>query len=476
MARLEVLPPHDLAAERAVLGSMLISERAVATALERLRSADFYAVPHRQVFGVMRELRERQPPVPVDPLTLQHALRARSLLEPCGGMAYLGELTESTPTAAHIEHYARIVAQCSRRRSAIALAGEYTERAYAGEQEAEVLDEWLLGELLARRRLTTADPVRFRDVVQSVVERVRDRKPVVTLKTGLPSLDAVTGGFEPGDLVIVCARTRMGKTALLRQLADHCISGFGPAVYVSLEMSPESLATRALASVSGYPYRDIRDGATWVNGIPIPFSDDDIEALGLWADRLKDRAHDLWIDTRCRTMEQLRTAARSWVAQHGMKALFIDYVQLLRLERARNRVEEVGSIARDAKELAAELRVPVVMAAQASRAVEQRSWERKRKGASSGDLLRVSDLQWASELEQAANVILLINRHPDCPAPRLSLGKKDAVYPVLVDVAKARNDAGGAVRLTFDRPRFAFEEWSPREERDGMECELILGE
>lgn len=460
MGLTDFLPPQSLEAEMAALGSALMSRNAALLLVEKLGAEDFYVEAHRKLFAAMQTLRKQDRPI--DTLTLPEELRRRDWLEAVGGLAYVLQIAESAPTAAHIKQYVEIVREKSRLRSGITLSDEYRAHCLQAELGADELDDWLIREVLKRRGKLDEDPVTRRELLQREKERAREQRRAEILRCPLDALQELAGGLEGGDLCLIGGRPGMGKSALLLQWADYCIREFGPAAYISLEMGGDQLARRSIASRSGMTYREIRDLAKQGAYGWEPFNEGDIQEFEGWVDEVADTPYDLWVDEVCGNLDRLVSSAYRWVAQYGIKALFVDYVQIIHAAGTRSRVEEVTLVGRTLKQVASRLRIPVIVASAANREVEKRGGDQRKKGEPEKPaLLRMSDLLWSSELEFAANMVLLLNRHPKYPPPAPEFRIQETEVPVLLDVNKSRNGNSDLLALTFNKPMFKFEEHRP---------------
>src|SRR5881628_2035179 len=343
------VPPQSLEAEEAVLGGILLDNAALDRVTELVQADDFYREVHRKVFRAMLDLSARNEPS--DLITLAEVLKARGELADVGGSAYLAELAERVPTAAHVAQYAKIVRDKSILRGLIGAATEIAMHGYEGAGDvAELLDraEQLIFGISDRK--VKPEFVRISDLlVESLktIERLYEQKQAVTgVPSGFHDLDNLTAGFQPSDLVIVAGRPSMGKTALCLNIAEHAAlrADVGVAIF-SLEMSKEQLALRMLCSESRVDLKRVRTGH---------LSDREFPKLAMAAGRLADAP--IYIDdTPALSVLELRAKARRLkrdpAARLGL--VVVDYIQLMRSSEGRdNREQETSEISRSLKALA----------------------------------------------------------------------------------------------------------------------------
>jgi replicative DNA helicase len=432
-------PPHNLEAEKSVLGAVLLDERHLYPLLieEHLRPEDFYREQHGLVFATMIEL--YQGDHKIDQLTVAENLRARGKLEEVGGAEAIDELTAWVPTAGHARDYGRIVRDNARMRAL--LTTSYEIQASVLSRDAPPRD---LLERAERSVLEIAQDERqktFRwvsDVLSEETDKLHRLSLSKTALTGTPSgfkdIDDITGGFQPGNMVVIAARPSMGKSALVANIAENAaLEGHAVALF-SLEMSESELAQRFVASQSRTPGDLLRRGRVAENKWQKI-----LEACNKLAEA------PLWIDDSSDTsVLDVRAKARRLHNQveGGLGLIIIDYLQLMRHEgRVENRVEQVGQISRGLKGLARELKVPVIALSQLSRAVEQRGGEKRPI---------LSDLRESGQVEQDADLVMFIYREEYYDKESERQGEADII------IAKHRNGPVGEVVLTFQNqyPKF----------------------
>ena len=398
--------PHNLEAERSVLGAILVHNDAFNLAAQVIDSQDFYRDAHRRIFDRMVALNERHDAI--DFVTLKEELARAGELDEVGGPAYVAGLADGVPRATNVEYYARIVKEKSTLRSLIYAASKIVSNAYEADQESDlILDE-----------------------AESAIFAVADDR----LKSGFVDLDEMTRGLQGGDLIIVAARPSMGKTSLVLNIAQY-VAALGDQVvgFFSLEMSKESLFLRLLTSEAQIDGHRLMSGAIGGNDYHrISHALEKLNAMKLFID-----------DTANVGVLEMRAKSRRLQSEHGLNLLVVDYIQLMSGRgRFENRTLELASISRSLKGLAKELNVPIVVLSQLSRAPEARSDHRP----------QLSDLRESGALEQDADVVILIyrddvyNKDPNSP---------DAGTAELI-LAKQRNGPTGVVRLAFLREQTRF--------------------
>jgi len=440
-ASLERIPPQNLEAEQSVLGSMLLDKEAIIIASEYLKPADFYREAHRQIFQAVCALCDRDEPV--DLVTLAEELRTRSVLEAVGGMGALTQLANAVPTSANISYYARIVREKAVLRTLINTATRIVSRSFeaAGEVD-EILDEAEQAIFEVARRSGPQGFAAMKEVLKDAFERIDklwgNKGGVTGLPTGFPDLDHITCGLQNSDLIIIAARPSMGKTTLALNIAQHiAVNEKLPAAVFSLEMSKEQLAQRMLCAQASIDANRLRRGY---------LSEEDYPKLTRAAGPLS--ASPLFIDdTPAISALEMRARARRLKAEHGLSAVFIDYLQLMRgSERAENRQQEISAISRSLKALAKELNVPVVALSQLSREVEKRDKKRP----------ILSDLLESGGIEANADVVAFIYRE--------GYYNQEAENKPLTEViiAKQRNGPVGTIQLYFKENQNKFVSISPR--------------
>ncbi len=453
---IERVPPQNLEAEQSTLGSMMIESTALEKGMEILRPEDFYRPAHQLVFDALISLSERDEPA--DLITLQEELRKREKLEDCGGTEYLMALVDTVPTAANIEHYARIVERKSVLRKLIAAGTEIIGLAQTEDENVDAVtdraEQLIFG--VAQRRIGEY----FRPITPLVMQtwewidkRYHDKGVASGVSTGFTKLDHLTSGLQPSDFIIIAGRPSMGKTALAMDIAVNAALKAKETVAIfTIEMSAEQLVQRMVCANARANAHRLRTGY---------FNDDE------WV-KLSEASSRLWNapiyidDTTDITALGMRAKCRRLRAEHGLGLVVVDYLQLMRSHRnIDNRVQEISEIARGLKGLARELKVPVIALSQLSRAVERREDKRP----------MLSDLRESGSIEAEADLVALLFR-PDYYKTkeiydtREVAGITDAASESDEDnernvteiiIAKHRNGPTGTIRLKFMEEFASFE-------------------
>ncbi len=351
--------PHNLDAERSVLGAILLRNDAINAAVEVLQPEDFYREAHQLLLEHMIQLSERG--AAIDLVTLAESLSRADALEKVGGPAYITRLVDGVPRTTNVEHYAQIVKEKATLRRLIAEAGKIASDAYDADRDAsEILDEAERSIFsIADARIGTGF-VPLSDLVDSALDTVEKLQQFKSLVTGVPTgfydLDHKTSGMQPSDLVIIAARPSMGKTSFVINLAQNAALEHGKVVGVfSLEMSKEQLFMRMLTSEARVDSQRLRQGMLLERDLP---------AIAQAAEKLS-MARIFLDDSASIGVLEMRAKARRLKAEHGLDMLVIDYVQLMQGRgRFENRQQELTSISRSLKGLAKELHVPVIILSQ----------------------------------------------------------------------------------------------------------------
>ncbi len=430
------IPPQNLDAEMSLLGAVLIDEEALADVSDKLRSTDFYDKRHAMIFEAMMRLYEHHRPV--DLLTLSDELTKKDELELVGGSAYLSELTNYVPTAAHSSTYAEMISQKSMRRRLIKASSDIAEMGFNEDKEIAELLEKAEAELFsvsgssAKQDLVSLEQI-LTESFDRLEELHRDGGKLRGLSTGWRDLDNLTAGLQKSDLIVLAARPAMGKTTLVTNLAYNVASKEKKAVlFFSLEMSKEQLVDRMLADASSVNAWNIRTGN---------LSDDDFEKLSTAMGEMAEAP--IYIDdTPGITVLEMRTKARREAHNHPLGLIIVDYLQLMQGAGRSdgNRVQEVSEISRGLKLIARELDVPVIALSQLSRSVESRSPQ----------IPQLSDLRESGSIEQDADIVAFIYReayyNPDTERQNVT----DLI------IAKHRNGPTDTVELYFHPERLKF--------------------
>ncbi|MHB8575768.1 MAG: replicative DNA helicase [Dehalococcoidia bacterium] len=441
---LEKLPPHDIAAEEAVIASIMVDDEAIYKIASLVRPEDFFREKNAWVYDACLALWARNEPA--NSVMLAHELGVRGQLEAIGGPAYLSQLTTDLPTSVGVEYYARIVARDGIYRRLISAAGRIAQMAYEGGPDLDGViskAESLLMTLRAGGE--TGEFRHIRDLLDQFIQDVGQEEDatdsIAYLRTGFSALDAYLGGMKRSDLIILAARPGIGKTSLVLTMARNAAVAQGAHVAVfSLEMSGEQLAQRLLSSESG-----VEQNRLLLLG---HLREDEERRVMDAAGRLS--ALEIYIDdTAGLTIADMRSRARRLAHERGLNMIVVDYLQLMHSGVAsggENRVQEISYITRSLKQIARELNVPVIACAQLSRAVESRT----------PHIPMLSDLRESGSIEQDADVVMFIYRedaymqkddwqdsHPDMPGRSYPNGITTII------IAKHRNGPTGQVDLRF---------------------------
>jgi replicative DNA helicase len=433
--------PHNLEAERSVLGSILLHNEAFNTAAEVIDASDFYRDAHRRIFDKMVKLAERSDAI--DLITLKEELGRSGDLDEVGGPAYIAALVDGVPRSMNVEYYARIIKDKSTQRRLIFAGNKIVAAAYNGEDEVDIILDEAEHSIFAIADNKVRDGfVSLRDLAQSsleTIEALHARKELVTgVPTGFTDLDELTSGLQPADLIIVAARPSMGKTSLVLNIAQHVGTKTAKTVGIfSLEMSKEQLFLRMLTAEARIDAQRMRRGY---------LGERDWGRLSQAIGTLSEAK--IFIDDSASIgVLEMRAKSRRLAAEHQLDLIIIDYIQLMQGRgKFENRTLELASISRSLKALAKELRVPVVVLSQLSRAPESRADHRP----------QLSDLRESGALEQDADVVMFIFREEQY---RDADGQPNQEAQGLAEIiiGKQRNGPTGTAKLAFIKEHTRFE-------------------
>jgi len=428
------VPPHNLEAEQALLGSMFLSREAAENALASVHAEDFYRPAHSKIFAAIDYLFNSS--IPVDHVSVADRLEAAGELDQVGGKTYLLDVTQVVPTAANASRYAEIVKRTAVLRELIKAAAEIVDIGYDGpdDLQAVVEDAERLIFNVTNKRITN----NFLPIAELLeksfhqLEELFERQEHITgVPTGFKDLDKLLAGMHRGDLLILAARPSVGKTALALNMATNAAKAGATVALFSLEMSAEQLIQRVLCAEARISAQDVRTGF-----IKDPDWGNIHRAMGQLADL------DFHVDdTPSISILEVRAKARRLLRDKPNGLVIVDYLQLMQPQhrRTENRQTEIAEISRGLKILAKELRVPVVALSQLSRAVEQRAGKRP----------QLSDLRESGAIEQDADVVMFIDRNTD-PRGNEEDDDRPARGTAEVIVAKHRNGPTGSVQLVFN--------------------------
>ena len=443
------VPPQNIEAEQAVLGSILLKAETFGSVLEILKPHDFYKAGHKLIFEVMVDLFEKNDPQ--DVLTVSNLLRDKNKLDDVGGSTYLATLTSIVPVTANISSYAKIIREKSILRRLIEVNSDIAARCYEEQNDIDTLvdeAEQAIFDIAGKKGGQSFVPIK--SIVPdafATVEQLYKRKEMITgVPTGYLDIDKMTAGLQPSDLIIIAARPSMGKTSLAMNIAQHAslIEKTGVAVF-SLEMSKEQLVMRLLSSAGRIDSQRIRTGKLLNDDWPKL-----TRAVGMLSE-----APIFIDDTPAISVLEMRAKVRRLAAQHDIGLIIVDYLQLMQGRgRIENRTQEISEISRSLKALAKEHNVPVIALSQLNRGLEGRTDKRP----------MMSDLRESGAIEQDADVICFIyrdevyNKSEDNP----DIGIAEVI------IGKQRNGPTGSVRLTFIKEFTMFENMSHFEEQEGL--------
>ncbi len=428
------IPPHDEQAEASILGAILIDKDAIADVIDFLRPEYFYKDAHAHIFAAMMSLFENHEPV--DIVTVTAALKKMGKYKEVGGASYLSELTNMVPTAANIEIYGRIVSDLYIKRKMIEVSGNIAQKAFDEKEDVKQLLDKAESEILAiAQRRAHKDFIAVKDALAESFDRLDElHKRGSSLRgipTGFTDLDNKLAGMQDSNLLILAARPGQGKTALVLNIAQYisvvCKQSVG---IFSLEMSKEELVDRLLVSQADIDAWRLKTGR---------LSDQDFTKLSEAMGELAEAP--LFIDdTPGINIFEMRTKARRLQVNHSVRLLIVDYLQLVDPGRTfDNRVQEVSIVSQSLKNLARELKIPVLAVSQLSRAVEARG----------SKVPQLADLRESGAIEQDADVVMFLYRQEQ------EIEKWDNQIVKLL-IAKHRNGPLGEIDLIFKGDRIRF--------------------
>lgn len=423
------IPPHSYDAEISVLGALLLDKDAVIAIAELLQPSDFYDDRHKMIFESILDLYEDR--VPIDVMTVSDKLKKNKFLKKVGGVTFLAELTNKVPTAAHVEHYGKIVKDQATKRSLMVAAAKLFDLAMDEGLEANELLDKAEGEVfsITQKHLSKSfTPVRatLADSFDRLDELHKQKSGIRGVPTGYKDLDKLTSGFHKSNLIILAARPGTGKTTLALNMAQFLAVEKKIKVGIfSLEMSKEELVDRLLVAQADIDAWKLKTGN---------LDENDFTAISNAMGELAE-APIFIDDTPGMSILEMRTKARRLQVENGVDILFVDYLQLAKSRNLENRVNEISEVSQGLKNLARELKVPVVALSQLSRAVESRGSKRP----------ILADLRDSGSIEQDADIVMFLYREDD-----------DNVENINLDIAKHRNGPLGQVQLYFRGDRIRF--------------------
>jgi replicative DNA helicase len=432
--------PESLAAEAAVLGSMLIDPECIGEVVELVERDAFYRIEHRHIFEALISLYEKNKGVGIDAVLLRDELVRRNCLEEAGGVEYIAKILDSVPSSANVAYYAEVVKDKMLLRELITTAGAILDKAYDQTGEpAEVLDDAERRMFAVTDRNIGGNAAALKDLVVRSFELIENRQGshVTGLDTGFYELNDMTCGLQNGEMIIVAGRPSMGKTSLALNIAEHLgLVEKTPLAIFSLEMGRQQLAERFLCSISGIDSQKVRRGL---------LSDEHYKKLADACAELSEAP--IYIDdTSTLTPLELSARARRLKSKHNIQCILVDYLQLMHLGSGRieSRQQEITAISRYLKALARELSIPVVVMSQLNRSPEGREGHRP----------RMSDLRESGSIEQDADVVMLLHREDYYHRGEEAYEPNNTAELI---IAKQRNGPTGSVKLTFLEKTTRFE-------------------
>jgi replicative DNA helicase len=431
MANLQAvrIPPHSNEAEESVLGALLLDKDAIIAVAEFLRPEDFYDERHKVIYESILDLYEER--VPIDVLTVAERLKRKKALKRIGGASYLAELANKVPTAAHVEHYGKIVKDAATKRSLMVAATKLVDLSLdEGLAADELLDRAESEVFSLTQRHLARSFTSVREALTESFDRLdelhKQAEGLRGVPTGFKDLDDTLAGMQRSNLIILAARPGVGKTSLALNIAQNLAVNYKrPVGFFSLEMSREELVDRLLVAQADIDAWRLKTGK---------LSEEDFtklsNAMGVLAEA------PLFIDdTPALSILEMRTKARRLQIEHGVDLIIVDYLQLARSRQLENRVQEVSEISQGLKNLARELKLPILALSQLSRAVEQRGQKRP----------QLADLRESGALEQDSDVVMFLWREDE-----------EKTENIILDVAKHRNGPLRSIKLFFRGDRIKF--------------------
>ncbi|EKD92498.1 MAG: hypothetical protein ACD_28C00418G0006 [uncultured bacterium] len=444
------VPPHNLEAEKSVLGSLLIDKDAILKVADMLMPDDFYFEQNAMIYRAILELFQKRSPI--DLLTMANILEEKEQMDTVGGRTYLAELTQSVITSTHVPQYAAIVKSKATLRKLIRAGQRITALGYDETEELEALLEDSEKALFnVSQNFIKEKFVHIKDILAQTYEKIADlhddenKNKYRGTPTGFNGLDKILSGLQPSDLVILAARPAMGKTSMALNIAQNVAKGKKTVGIISLEMSKEQLVERLFCSLLSVDSWKLRTGK---------LDEEDFARIGTVMDELN--SNSIFIDdSTSGSLAELRAKSRRLQMEHGLDLLVIDYLQLMTLSGAggsiTNRVQEISEISRSLKTLARELKIPIIALSQLSRAVENRP----------SKVPQLSDLRESGSIEQDADVVLMMYREDYYEEDTERQGVTD------IFIRKHRNGPIGRVELMFKKEQMKFYDIDRNHQFDG---------
>lgn len=423
------VPPHSAEAEASVLGALLLDKDAVIAVAEFLSPDDFYDERHKDIYEAILSLYEER--TPVDVLTVSEKLKKQKDLKKVGGASYLTDIANKVPTAAHVEHYGKIVKDLAVKRSLMRAASRLVEFSLdEAMTSADLLDKAESEVFSLSQKNVKKAFVSVRDTLAESFDRLdelhKQEGGLRGIATGFIDLDNATAGFQKSNLIILAARPGVGKTTLAMNIAQYAaVTNKKHVGFFSLEMSKEELVDRLLVNEADIDAWRLKTGKLDENDFTKLSN-----AMGVLAEA------PIYIDdTPALSILEMRTKARRLQVEHGLDLVIVDYLQLARSRNLENRVQEVSEISQGLKNLARELKIPVIALSQLSRGVESRNIKKP----------QLSDLRESGSIEQDADIVMFLWREDD-----------ENIENMLLDIAKHRNGGLHSIPLFFKGDRIKF--------------------
>lgn len=424
------IPPHSNEAEESVLGALLLDKDAIIAVAEFLSSEDFYDERHKTIFDSCIDLYEER--IPIDVLTVAERLKKKKTLKKIGGASYLAEIANKVPTAAHVEHYGKIVKDAATKRSLMTAATKLIDFSLDDSLAAsELLDKAESAVFSLTQRHLAQAFTSVRDALTESFDRLdelhKQAEGLRGVPTGFKDLDDTLAGMQKSNLLVLAARPGVGKTSLALNIAQNlAVKHERPVGFFSLEMSREELVDRLLVTQADIDAWRLKTGK---------LTEGDFTKLSNAMGELAEAP--LYIDdTPALSILEMRTKARRLQVEKGVDLLVVDYLQLARSRNLENRVQEVSEISQGLKNLARELKLPVLALSQLSRAVEHRGGEKRPQ---------LADLRDSGSIEQDADVVMFLWKEDE-----------EKQENVVLDIAKHRNGPLRSLKLYFRGDRIKF--------------------
>lgn len=438
------LPPQNIEAEQSLLGALMIDKDAIIKIADLISADDFYRESHGHIYEVILELFEKKEAI--DILSLTSRLEEKKLLEQIGGRSYLLNLTNQTPSAAHVVSYAQIIQKKATLRRLISAANTILETSYHEEKEiSDVLDKSERSIFAVSQKYLKEKFTHIREVLSNAFDRIdelhREKGKMRGLPTGFADLDKLLAGLQKSDLIILAARPSVGKTSFALDIARNIAKHKHAVGIFSLEMSKEQLVDRLICAEAGVDMWKMRTGN-------LSEGSDDFPRIGQAMSELAESR--IFIDDFANTnIMELRTKARRLQMEHGLDVIILDYLQLMEgsgRASSDNRVQEIAEISRALKGIARELNVPVLALSQLSRAVEQ----------TKPAIPKLSHLRESGSIEQDADVVMFIYRKAADKNYDINSLTEEEKHIAEIHIAKHRNGPTGIIPLYFEGSTVSF--------------------